>query len=450
MSFSAPSDSRQILTPTKLNRLARTILQSEIGLVWLTAEISNFVAASSGHWYFTLKDNKAQVRAAMFKQANRYLKFRPKEGDKVLVRASVGLYEPRGDYQLIIEHLEAEGEGRLKLAFEQLKIKLNNEGLFSTERKRPLPNRITRVGVITSPSGAAIHDVLTVLARRCPDFEVVIYPSLVQGEQATQALRQALCIANQRNEVDVLLLTRGGGAIEDLWCFNDEQLARDIVNSNIAVVSAVGHEVDVTIADYVADVRAPTPSAAAELISPDRAARLTALSAAYKRLTAGMHLSLMQAKQKLVSHKRQLPLLHPTRQLTQLAQRLDMLSIQNHQAMLNRLSQAKQKLNVCKIQLEKTELRSRIDENNLKLQHIQHKLNRSLKLVVNNKQKQLSQLVGQLQLVSPLATLARGYSITTQDAKVVSSVNDIKLSQPIVTKLADGEVISNPVKKLEG
>ena len=264
--------SRNILTVTKLNRLARTILESEIGLVWLSAEVSNFVAASSGHWYFTLKDNKAQVRAAMFKNANRSVRVRPKEGDRILVRASVGLYEPRGDYQLIVEHLESDGEGQLKLAYEALKQTLMAEGLFDAQNKKPLPHTIQKVGIITSASGAAIHDALTVFKRRSPATQIVIYPAMVQGELAAGQLINALNKANMRNEVDVVLLTRGGGSLEDLWCFNDEQLARCIAASAIPVVSAVGHEVDMTIADFVADLRAPTPSAGAELLSRDQSA----------------------------------------------------------------------------------------------------------------------------------------------------------------------------------
>ena len=288
MFTSSPSTSRQILTVTKLNRLARTVLESEVGLIWLSAEISNFVSAASGHWYFTLKDNKAQVRAAMFKNTNRGVKQRPKEGDKVLVRASVGIYEARGDYQLVIEHMESDGEGALQQAYEALKAKLNAEGLFSIDRKRPMPEVINRIGVITSSTGAALHDVLSVLKRRSPQTEVIVYPSMVQGETAPNQLINALRTANQRNEVDALLLTRGGGSLEDLWCFNNENLAREIAESQLPLISAVGHEVDFTIADFVADLRAPTPSAAAEILSQDTNALSESLVQYKQRLTLSL------------------------------------------------------------------------------------------------------------------------------------------------------------------
>ncbi|MFC3094697.1 exodeoxyribonuclease VII large subunit [Alteromonas sediminis] len=446
MAFSAPADPRQIMTPTKLNRLARTILQSEIGLVWLSAEISNFVRASSGHWYFTLKDERAQVRAAMFKQANRYIKPLPKEGDKVLVRASVGLYEPRGDYQLIVEHLEAEGAGQLKLAFEQLKIKLNNEGLFSTDRKRPLPAIIKRLGVITSPSGAALHDVLTVLRRRSPSTEVIVYPSLVQGEMAAENIRAALSTANQRKEVDALLITRGGGSIEDLWCFNDERLARDIVQSELVIVSAVGHEVDVTISDFVADLRAPTPSAAAELLSQDLSVKRNQVAIQSDRLRKQMALYFNHAKQRQKHAYAQLVLLHPTKQLQQHAQRLDMLSIRLQNAALTQLNRSSAKTKHLLHQFSRIKLQAQIKHLQQHIARLNKSQHRAWNSILNDKTQRLQKAAAHLQAISPLATLARGYSITMQNDKAVASVADVDSSRPLVTKLEDGEIISLPEK----
>ncbi|MGL6431456.1 exodeoxyribonuclease VII large subunit, partial [Aeromonas caviae] len=249
------------------------ILEQDLGLVWLTGELSNLAMPSSGHWYFSLKDMSAQVRCAMFKGNNRRVPFRPQDGMQVLVQARVSLYEPRGDYQLIIESMQPAGDGMLALRFEELKRRLGAEGLFDEGRKRPLPREPRAVGLVTSATGAALHDMLTVLERRAPDLPVFIYPTQVQGSAATAQIVSAIMLANRRAEVDVLIVGRGGGSLEDLWCFNEEAVARAIAGSAIPVVSAVGHEVDVTISDFAADLRAPTPSAAAELVAPDRRTR---------------------------------------------------------------------------------------------------------------------------------------------------------------------------------
>ncbi|WP_368166034.1 exodeoxyribonuclease VII large subunit, partial [Aeromonas sp. R9-1] len=246
------------------------LLEHEIGTVWLNGEISNLAMPASGHWYFSLKDLSSQVRCAMFKGNNRRVPLRPRDGMQVLVQARVSLFEPRGDYQLIIESMQPAGDGVLAMRFEELKQRLTIEGLFDAGRKRPLPAQPRAVGIITSATGAALHDMLTVLRRRAPALPVIIYPTQVQGQAAIGQIVHALYTANRRAEVDVIILGRGGGSLEDLWCFNEEAVARAIAQSAIPVVSAVGHEVDVTISDFVADLRAPTPSAAAELVAPDQ------------------------------------------------------------------------------------------------------------------------------------------------------------------------------------
>ena len=261
--------SPQIYTVSRLNAEVRLLLENEMGVVWLLGEISNLAIPSSGHWYFTLKDQQAQVKCAMFKGNNRHVTFRPTQGQSVLVRARLSLYEPRGDYQLIAESMQPEGDGLLQQAFESLKLKLSQEGLFSTALKKPIPHFPKSIGLITSKTGAALHDVLQVIKRRNPLLKVIIYPTLVQGKEATQQIVQSLVIADARQECDVLILGRGGGSLEDLWCFNEEAVARQIAACTIPIVSAVGHETDVTIADFVADLRAPTPSAAAEIVSLD-------------------------------------------------------------------------------------------------------------------------------------------------------------------------------------
>src|SRR5690606_35272474 len=260
---------REILSVSQLNRRAKQLLETHLPLLWVEGELSNVSQPSSGHWYFTLKDDQAQVRCAMFRNRNMLVRFKPQQGQQVLVRARVSLYEGRGDYQLIAEHMEEAGTGALQRAFEALKAKLGAEGLFDEARKRPIPTLPRHIGVITSPTGAAIRDVLTVLERRFPSIPVTVIPVAVQGKESAPQIVRALELANRCGLFDVLLLTRGGGSLEDLWSFNEEAVARAVAASQLPVVCAVGHEVDFSIADFVADLRAPTPSAAAELMTPD-------------------------------------------------------------------------------------------------------------------------------------------------------------------------------------
>ena len=283
-----PETGRNVFTVSRLNREVRLLLEKGLGVVWVEGELSNFSAPSSGHWYFSLKDRDAQLRCAMFRLKNAALGFTPKAGQQVLARGRISLYAPRGDYQLIVEHLEEAGVGALKREFERLKVKLAAEGLFALERKRSLPKFPRRIGVVTSPSGAAIRDVLHILRRRFPPASVLIYPTPVQGAASVPAIVEALETASARAECDVLIVARGGGSIEDLWSFNDERVARAIAASSIPVVSGIGHEIDFTIADFVADARAPTPSGAAELVVPDRNAYLEALARTSERMSACM------------------------------------------------------------------------------------------------------------------------------------------------------------------
>jgi len=261
---------RDVYTVSRLNQTARQLLEQGLPRIWLEGELSNLSRPSSGHLYFTLKDSRAQIRGAMFRNRNQLLRFRPQEGMQMLVRCRISLYEPRGDYQLIAESMEEAGDGALQRAFEELKRKLDLEGLLRAEHKQPLPLLPRRIGVVTSPSGAAIRDVLSVLKRRFPAIPVMVYPVPVQGKEAGREIAAMLHRAGERRECDVLILTRGGGSLEDLWAFNEEVVARAIHDCPVPVISAVGHEVDFTIADFVADQRAPTPSAAAELASPDQ------------------------------------------------------------------------------------------------------------------------------------------------------------------------------------
>ena len=446
MLFTTPSTSRQILSVTKLNRLARTILEGEIGLIWLSAEISNFVCAASGHWYFTLKDNKAQVRAAMFKNANRGIRQRPKEGDKVLVRASVGLYEPRGDYQLIVEHLESDGEGQLKQQFEALKQKLSAEGLFSSDTKQPLPTFIRRIGIITSSTGAALHDALTVLKRRSPATEVIVYPSMVQGESAASQLIAALDKANARDEVDVILLTRGGGSLEDLWCFNDERLAYTIWQSKLPVVSAVGHEIDVTIADFVADLRAPTPSAGAELLSMDSTAILDTIGQRINALNRAWLANFRQQHHKLNVLQQRLKACHPSNRLQTQFQHVDRLHISLAHRINTIIGMKQRKHDQLTGRLYRNDPSSMLSRLTDKRENLHHRLTSAMQKQLRNERQRLSNSAQLLQSVSPLSTLARGYSITFSDNVPVTSVEQVQQNETITTRVTDGEIVSQVIE----
>jgi exodeoxyribonuclease VII large subunit len=447
--FPAQTTAKKILTVSKLNRLARSVLEAEIGQIWLSAEISNFVAASSGHWYFTLKDDRAQVKGAMFKGANRKVHQKPKEGDKVLVRANIGLYEPRGDYQIIVEHMEPEGEGQLKQQFEMLKRQLASEGIFAQEFKKPIPETVLRVGIITSPTGAALHDVLSVLQRRNPAIEVVIYPSQVQGDNAVSLICAAITQANLRNEVHVLIVGRGGGSLEDLWCFNHEQVARTIFASSIPIISAVGHEIDVSIADFVADMRAPTPSAAAELVSQDQSTLYNKtlnlqdkLVKAFTRLQQERLHRQQTIKQRLLQN-------HPQKQLQQQSQHVDQLQASLQSAFKQILNQANQQQQHIHSRLFLSSPQKLLLRHQLSLQELQTTLQRSCQQLVDNKNQKLLNSMHLLDTVSPLATLARGYSISFKGAEIVKCTQQVQVGDILVTRLEDGEIRSE-INQIEG
>ena len=387
---------RDIYTVSRLNREVRVLLERGFGNLWLEAEISNFARPSSGHWYFTLKDAAAQVRCAMFRQRNMLSSFIARDGQKVLVRARIGLYEPRGEYQLIVDHIEDAGLGALKRQFEELSAKLAAEGLFALERKRPLPALPKRIGVITSPTGAAVRDIVHVLARRFVGVAVLIHPVSVQGASAAAEIIAALKLAGERAECDVLILARGGGSLEDLWAFNDEALARAIAASPIPVISGIGHETDFTIADFAADVRAPTPSAAAEIAVPDADAWLKSFEHLGLRLKRGMRRCLESQHERLRWLEGRAALVSPSARLAQQMQRLDDLEQRLGRAAQNRLRRARERL---------------------------------------------LPLVRTLHAVSPLATLDRGYAIvTTQDGKVLRDAADAPVGTLVEARLAKGRI----------
>ena len=480
-----------IFTVTQLNYSVRHLLEVELGQVWLKGEISNFSQPVSGHWYLTLKDENAQVRCAMFKMKNLRVNFRPQNGMQVLVRASVSLYEPRGDYQLIIESMQMAGDGLLQQQFEGLKMKLAAQGLFAQEHKKPIPKFVKRVGIITSPSGAALQDILHILNRRDPSLQVVIYPTLVQGKEATQDIIDTIRLANQRKECDVLIVGRGGGSLEDLWCFNEEMVAYAIYQSELPIISAVGHETDVTIADFVADLRAPTPSAAAELVSRDQQEivrqlqhHLNMVNLAFDRLWAEklsrfQHINLRLNAQ---SPAKQLELLHF--KLTQIFDRLQgrleqslklkeqkiaqlFLRVQakhpSRQLELQKLHLTQQETRLCKqIEqlfnvkrqkfyfakqwLDNSTLPHNISRQNQNLQQLSHRLTYLIEKQFTKQQQGFHALCTKLDGLSPLKILGRGYSITQNDQQhVITNTKQITKGDRITTQLVNGQILSEVI-----
>jgi exodeoxyribonuclease VII large subunit len=386
-----------IYSVSKLNREVRMLLESGVGQIWVQGEVSNLARPSSGHWYFSLKDRDAQLRCAMFRARNSLARFAPREGQAVIAYGRVSLYEPRGDYQLLIEHLEDAGLGALQRAFEELKARLAAEGLFATQRKRPLPLVPRRIGVITSPTGAAIRDILHILARRFPAAAVLIYPVPVQGAAAAPAISAALDLASARAECDVLILSRGGGSLEDLWAFNDERVARAIHRCALPVVTGIGHEIDFTIADFVADVRAPTPSGAAELVVPDGGSWLQRLSQLGARFAAGMRRQLLHENTRFAAIMRRLQQAHPGARLAHYSQRLD---------------------------------------------ELEGRLQFALQAGLAAYSARLEGAARALQGVSPLATLGRGFAVITRasDGALVTAAAQLSVGETFDATLAQGSL----------
>lgn len=396
--FESGNDS-PVLSVSSLNRLARGLLEDCFPAVSVEGEISNLSVPGSGHWYFTLKDDSAQIRCAMFRNRNMSVRFKPANGMQVVVRGKLSLYEGRGDYQLILDNMQDAGAGALQRAFEELKHKLAGEGLFDAARKKNLPARCQHVGVITSPTGAVIRDIISVFTRRYPAMHVTVFPVLVQGSDAPAAIIKALQTAQDRQQelqLDVLVLARGGGSLEDLQAFNDEAVARAIARCTLPTVSAVGHETDVSIADFVSDVRAPTPSAAAELLSPDQQIIKQLLVSQHQKLVRLILRELEQRHQRLDWLRRQLQ--HPGRRLQEQAQTLDQLD---------------------------------------------DRLRRAMHRFVQLKRTNLQMLARNLENISPLQTLQRGYSITrTEQGNVITKAASVRLGDTLINTLADGELVS--------
>lgn len=436
-----PAEDRDIYTPGRLNREARILLERGLPALWIEGELSNLSRPSSGHWYFSLKDEAAQLRCAMFRQRNLLARFTPKDGMHVLLRGRVSLYEPRGDYQFIADHIEEAGEGALRRQFELLKARLAAEGLFAAERKRALPTVPRRIGVITSPTGAALRDVLHILRRRFCSVPVLIYPVPVQGAAAARPIATAIRVASARAECDVLILARGGGSLEDLWAFNDEAVARAIVDCRIPLVSGVGHEVDFTIADFVADVRAPTPSGAAELVAPDCNEWLRNITRQQQRLARALERKVSVRRDRLVWLRRRLTQLHPGVTLRQQAQTLDGFEQRLTRILRHRLAERRAQVMHLAAHLRQQSPALRVAGVRSRLNQAQRAMNAEVVRRFTELRQRLAIAAGTLDVVSPLATLQRGYAIITNEAgRVVTNAGAVQPGDSVRARLAQGEL----------
>ncbi len=434
--------SDEILSVSQLNRTARQLLETGLPMTWVEGEISNLARPASGHIYFSLKDEQAQVRCAMFRAANQRLRFEPNAGLQVLLRARVSIYEPRGDYQLIVEHMEEAGEGLLRKRFEQLKVKLAQEGLFDESHKLSLPFIPSQIGVITSPSGAAIRDILHVLRRRYPPAPIVLYPSRVQGAGAKEEISVALKTAAQRAECDVLILARGGGSLEDLWAFNEESVARSIYACPIPTVTGVGHEIDFTIADLVADVRAPTPSGAAEIAVPDRNELLRELQIQANRAGAAARRMLLATSESLRQLGGRLTRSHPGTVLQRLTQQLDDLTQKLIAKAGHNLTAMSWEIGMLRRRLTAASPVGQIQRRSASLATMQIKLNNAMHQHLEAASKRLAVSIAGLQAVSPLATLQRGYAVVS-DAKtgaIIGNASTMNKGDRIDVRLARGKL----------
>ncbi len=434
------SEQSEILTVTQLNRRARLTIERQFETIWVSGELSNLSRPKSGHWYFTLKDEKAQVRCAMFANRNRSIQIQPTDGQQVLLRGKVSIYEGRGDFQIIADQIEAAGEGALRQAFEQLKVKLLSEGIFAKETKKPIPKSPKHIAVISSKSGAALQDVLSVWRRRYPIVTVTIIPSIVQGHEAETALINAIDKAEEI-QPDTILLTRGGGSLEDLWCFNSEALARRINRCSIPLVSAVGHEIDATIADFVADLRAPTPSAAAEMLTPDALDLMQELERTRQMITDRMRDEI--EKRRLTLSAKRAQLIDPGSYIQQAAQRTDGLFERVSIAARSEQGQATQRFNNIEIRLKLVQPGNLVNRLHEEVASLYKRLGPGLTRIVHTQANKLDGLARTLDGVSPLPTMRRGYSIVRNNAnEILKSSEQLRPGENINLQFIDGNAIA--------
>lgn len=429
---------REVLSVSQLNGRARRLLEDVFAQVWVEGEISNLAKPASGHIYFTLKDSQAQVRCALFRQNAARVREALRDGLAVKVRGKVSLFEGRGDYQLILDSVEPAGDGALRLAFEALKEKLGAEGLFAAERKIPLPAHPQRIGIVSSPTGAVIRDIISVFRRRAPQVELTLIPTAVQGREATAQIIRALQLADSQS-FDALILARGGGSLEDLWCFNEESVARAVAACRTPIVSAVGHETDVSISDFVADVRAPTPSAAAELLAPDSSDLLLRIDSLRRRMQLRMRHQLAHAQLRLDGMTRRMR--HPGERLRQQAQRLDDLDMRLRRALQQRMQSHQQKLARASARLAGQHPQRQLALLGERLHQLSERLRRAMHGLMTQRQQAFAAAIHNLHLISPLATLGRGYSILLdQRSQAIRSAAQTQPGQKLRARLAEGEL----------
>ena len=438
------SSNREILSISELNKTVKGLLETEFSFIYVEGEISNFSRPSSGHWYFTLKDEKAQIRCAMFRNQNRSVPFEPKNGQQVVLYGKVTLYEGRGDFQIITSSLELSGDGELRRSFERLKASLQKEGFFDQQKKKAIPKFPKKIAVITSPSGAAIKDIFSVVYRRFPALGMTVIPTQVQGEEAVPQIVNAIETANKQNSLyDLILLSRGGGSLEDLWAFNTEPVAKAIFSSSIPVVSAVGHESDFTISDFVADLRAPTPSSAAEQITPDAELLKNDILETSDRLIRAARRAI-DSRQNEFSHLIR-RIRHPNSRLNEFAQRLDELE-------RRMLSQVSNLIRIKNSKLAERKIQSPIQkilQINDRVKQLSRVMTQSHATLIKNRQASLNEKSSQLEALSPLATLKRGYAIVSEEAsgKIVRNSDEITEGEKLGIRLSNGALTAEVVAK---
>ena len=433
-------NTQEIISVSEINRRAKSILEENFPFVWIQGEVSNFFSAASGHWYFSLKDESSEIRCAMFANKSHRITFEPKDGDHLVLNGTLSIFEGRGQYQIIVEHIELAGEGALLKAFEELKKKLLTEGLFDDSLKKKLPSYPRIIAVVTSPDGAVIQDIINVLSRRSPFFNLTVVPTLVQGEKAAPLICEALNKASNLENIDLIILARGGGSIEDLWAFNNEEVARAIVNCPVPLVSAVGHETDFTISDFVADIRAPTPSIAAEIISQPYSELKETLEGYQSYLLKSVESQFDSQRTRITNLIKRIR--HPGDKLREIGQRVDYLETALIQEMHQKVSFKKNQLNLSQLSLQQNSPQNKVKEAKVYLQNASKDLLKAFNLKIERKRKLLGELVATIEAVSPLSVLARGYSIisTEPEGKILSSSNQVKIGQTISAVLNKGRI----------
>ena len=442
------SNNQEIISVSEVNSLAKGILERDLSNIWIQGEISSFTAHSSGHWYFTIKDKNSSLSCVMFKFENQNILFEPKVGDELILNGNVGIYAPTGKYQFNVKHIEVFGEGALLKAYEELKKKLEREGLFEASNKKDLPTMPKSIAVITSETGAVLRDIVTVLRRRSPTLVVTLIESQVQGRDADKFIVQAIKTANKRKDFDLIILARGGGSIEDLWCFNMESVAREIFKSRLPIVSAIGHETDFTISDFVADLRAPTPSAAAELISENH----FNLPDSLERITNEI-IKIISNKINYIGDnvKNLLKLIrHPGDKLRETTQQIDNYEMRIKNSLMNLILKKSKDLEQEISNLKSSSPQIKMQASNNKLEIISSALRNEIKVNLEKKKKRFSLELSTLQAVSPLSVLARGYSIISdEEGQIVRSSKNLSLNQKIKARFGEGQIIAKVTEYVE-